>query len=176
MVYLIIALVLAVAALGILAWRLRAALQARRRAEQECRAMRKDNAIRHNLEQILSARDAEIRRLRGKVRQYEADAQALEDRASELNVNLFRESGLRILAEKEESANRMKLEQLERQLADSRQALRDAQAREAALQDLVDEQQRRLDKLGSERGRRARRSPADSGLDQVTMEDILSPR
>lgn len=180
LVYLIIALVLAIALAGWLAWRLFSVRQALTHAEQERRDMQKDRAIRQNLQRILNTRDSEIRRLRERLRQYEADAHELESRASELNLNLFRESGLRILAEKEDGAKRMKVELLERQLEEGRAALRqqkaEAKAREEELLDVIDRQQRRIDKLASDKGRRARRTPAESGLDQVTMDDILGTR
>ena len=178
MIYLIIALVLAASAAGWLGWRLAAARRALDAAERECKGMRKDRAIRQNLERMLDDRDGEIRRLRARVRQYEADALELENRASELNVHLFRESGLRILAEKEEGAKRMKMELMERQLDEGRATLRRereaARAREVELEAEIDRQQRRIEQLESGRGRRARRTPSESGLDQVTLDDLLA--
>ena len=177
MVYLIVALALALGLAGYLGWRLTAARRALRRAEAECRDLRKDRAIRQNLQRILNARDGEIRRLRERVREFEENAQALEDRASELNLNLFRESGLRILAEKEDGAKRMKMDLLERQLIEAKEALQRqagaAKAREGELMETIQRQQARIDKLAADRGRRARRTPAEGLPDQVTLEDIL---
>ena len=44
-------------------------------------------------------------------------------------MSLFKESGLRILAEKEDGVKRMKMEQLEHQLADARNRLKDQEAK-----------------------------------------------
>ena len=177
LIYLIIGVVLLAALAGYLFWRLNAAEQACARAEAECRNMKKDRAIRRNLQHILNARDAEIKRLREELRQHEADAQALENRTSELNLTLFHESGLRILAEKEESAKRMKMALMERQLEASQEMLRqcrqEAKEREAGLNEIIDQQRERIERLTSARGRRARWNPADSGLDQVTLDDLL---
>ena len=177
MVYLIVALVLVAALAGYLGWRLSGARRALRQAEAECRDMEKDRAIRQNLQRILKTRDGEIRRLRARVQEFEENAQALEDRASELNLNLFRESGLRILAEKEDGAKRIKVDLLERQLEEAKQKLNDqkaaSKAREDELLEIIQRQQQRIEKLAADRGRRARRTPAEGLPDQVTMDDIL---
>ena len=52
-------------------------------------------------------REAEIRKLRARVDAYEKDYQEMESRASDLSMHLFQESGLRIIAEKEDGAKRM---------------------------------------------------------------------
>ena len=76
MIYLIIALALAVGAAGLLGWRLYGANRALERAESRCRSMQKDRAIRQNLQYMLDGRDEELRRLRGQLREYEAQCRA----------------------------------------------------------------------------------------------------
>ena len=179
LVYLIIALVLAIALVGWLAWRLFSVRQALTRAEQERRDMQKDRAIRQNLQRILNTRDSEIRRLRERLRQYEADAHELESRASELNLNLFRESGLRILAEKEDGAKRLKMEQLEQQTTELRRKLRQQQDEAAEtvrrMQDLITSQEKEIARLRQANARRIRKSAATDPLiaNQVTLDDLL---
>ena len=118
MIYAIIA---AVALAGVCAWlawycaRLRQALD---KANARVQQMKEDRAIRQNLQHVLDRREAEIRRLRSRMASFESDYHEMETRASDLNMSLFKESGLRILAEKEDGVKRMKMEQLEQQPAD----------------------------------------------------------
>jgi len=179
--YLIIGLVLAVLAAGFLGWRLVLAKRSLDNWEARCHNLQRDRAIRQNLEHILSGREAELKRLRAKLRQYEADAQALESRASELNLTLFRESGLRILAEKEDGARRMKMDLMERQLDEANRRLREfkaqAEAREGELNAEITRQQAEIDRLKNPRGRRAARHPVhEEGWDQITLDDVLGSR
>ena len=130
MIYAIIGLVLLAGLCAWLIWRgasLRGALEKARARNHE---LQEDRAIRHNLQQVLSRREAEIRRLRARVAAFESDVQEMENRASDLNLSLFQESGRRILAEKEDGVKRMKMEQLEQQLSEARDQLK-AQAAQA---------------------------------------------
>lgn len=177
MIYMIICLLLLAGLAGWLGWRLYEARRALARSGAEYRELEQDHAIRQNLQRILDARDGEIRRLKQRLRQYEEQARALEDQTSQLNLTLFHESGLRILAEKEDGAKRMKLALLERQLDEANASLRQARAaaadRERALQEIVDQQNRQLDRQAADRGRRARRARQEAELDQVTINDLL---
>lgn len=182
MVYAMIALVLAALAAGWLGWKNRALKSELARLQARCRSMQKDRAIRQNLQHMLNGREAEIRRLRDKVAAYEADVQEMESRASDLNMDLFRESGLRILAEKEDGARRLQLEQLEKQLEDAQRALRESEAqareREEALKAEIAEKQSEIERIRAAHARRAaRRAQLESEmLDQVTLDDILGNR
>ena len=180
MIYAIIGLVLLALAAGWLLWRNRGLRTSLARVEARCRALQKDRAIRQNLQRVLKGREEEIRRLRQRVSAFEADYQEMESRASDLNMNLFRESGLRILAEKEDGANRLKVEQLEKQLERAQAALkeRDAQAREeeARLQGEIDARQAEIERIRAAHARRAARRAQleNGGLDQITIDDILN--
>ena len=178
MVYAIIAL----AALVILAvwliwrcWTLRTTLT---KTQAHLQQMQKERAIRQNLQHVLERREAEIRRLRQRMDVYENDFQEMETRASDLNMSLFRESGLRILAEKEEGANRLKLEQLEKQVSDGRKKLRQQQDESAEtirrMQELIDSQEKEIARLREANARRLKRPARDSALEnQVTLTDLL---
>ena len=140
--------------------------------------MQKERAIRQNLQHVLERREAEIRRLRQRMDAYENDFQEMETRASDLNMSLFRESGLRILAEKEEGANRLKLEQLEKQVSDGRKKLRQQQDESAEtirrMQELIDSQEKEIARLREANARRLKRPARDSALEnQVTLTDLL---
>ena len=170
MIYLIIALVLAVAAAGVLGWRLYMTAQALKAAERD-------------LENILEKRSAEVKRLRGRLRQQEAELDDLERQISDMNINLFHESGLRILREKEEGARRMKMDLMEKQLDDANRKLREqkaaAQADEARMTAIIAEQQQTIERLNAKvtklsgpQSRRARK--AQDGLpNQMTLSDLI---
>ena len=110
---------------------------------------------------------------------YEADVQEMQSRASDLNMDLFRESGLRILAEKEDGAKRLKMEQLEKQLEEARGALRErderARTAEAALKAELAAKQAEIERIRAAHARRAaRRAQLENGmLGQVTLDEIL---
>lgn len=180
--YAIIALVLLAALAGWLAWRLRAARQALADAQKRARGLRRERAQRQNLQHVCDSRAAEIKRLRERIDRYEADVQEMETRASDLNMNLFRESGLRILAEKEDGAKRLKMDQLERQLDDAKAKLRardaEAKEREAQLLEEIAKLQEEIDRIRAAHARRAaRRAQLENGaLDQVTLEDVLKQK
>ena len=184
LIYLIIALVLALTGAGVLGWQLYRASRALQRSERQVQSLQQDRAIRQNLEYILEGRKAEVKKLRARLRKREEDLAALEKQASELNLNLFHESGLRILREKEEGARRMKLELLEKQLDEANEKLR--QQREAASADevrmtgIIAEQQARIDKLNarldrlvSNQSRRAARRAQEGLPNQMTLTDLL---
>ena len=164
LVYLVIALLLAIAAAGTLWWRLQKAWQLLEAVLREREEYKRDGVIRKNLEKILRNRGAEIRRLRGRVRQLEEELAALDRQASDLNLSLFHESGLRILHEKEEGANRMKLESMEKQLDEVNEALKrqraDADAERERMAAIIAEQQQRIDALT---GRQLRKEGMDNG-------------
>ena len=130
---LIYAIIAAVVLAGVCAWlawyctRLRRALD---RANERVRQLKEDRAIRQNLQRVVDRREAEIRKLRARVEAFENDYHEMESRATDLNMHLFQESGRRILAEKEDGVKRMKMEQLEQQLAEANGKLK-AQAAQA---------------------------------------------
>lgn len=183
LIYLSIALVLALAGVGVLGWRLIMTVQALKAAERDREELQQDRAIRENLENILEKRNAEVKRLRGRLRQQEAELDDLEQQVSDMNINLFHESGLRILREKEEGARRMKMDLMEKQLDEANRKLREqkaqAQADEARMTAIIAEQQQtieklnaKLNKLSGPNSRRARK--AQDGLpNQMTLNDLI---
>lgn len=177
MLYLIIALVLAVGAAAFLGWRLYRTAQALRRAEAACREMERDRDIRQNLQHLLDSRIAENRRLKSRLRRTEDALRDVEQQANDLNLNLFHESGLRILKEKEEGARRMKLDLLERQLDDSNRKLRkqaeEYRKSEEMLQQIIADKQDEIDKLTAAQARRGSRRRAAGLPNQVTLSDLL---
>jgi len=134
--YVIIALAIVATVAAWLGWRCYSLRKALAKAQARQQELQKDRAIRQNLQQVLDRREAEIRKLRARVDNYEKDYQEMESRASDLSMHLFQESGLRIIAEKEDGAKRMKMEQLEQQLDDLRRRVRqlNAQLKETAAQ------------------------------------------
>ena len=177
LLYLIIALVLAAGAAGYLGWRLYATAQRLKGSEAARREMEQDRAIRQNLQHLLDGRIAENRRLKARLRQTEDDLRAVEQQAHDLNLNLFHESGLRILKEKEEGARRMKLDLLERQLDEANHRLRrqaeEYRASEAMLQQIISEKQDEIDRLTAAQSRRGSRRRAEGLPNQVTLSDLL---
>ena len=184
-VFLLIVLALACAAAGYFAWRTHGLKRALARAEDKCRNMQKDRAIRQNLQHILDSRGAEIKRLRAELRQREADAREMEDRASELNMTLFQESGRRIIAEREDGVKKIRMDLLDHELQDAKRELAAAQesaaVKQQALQAVIDEQKalierqaQKIEKLSAAHARRAqRRAMLDTLPDQVTMDELL---
>ena len=198
LIYAIIALVALAAAVGWLLWRCMSLRKALAKAQARYREMQKDRAIRQNLQHLLDRREAEIHRLRAKIDAYEKDYQEMESRASDLSMSLFQESGLRIIAEKEDGAKRMKMEQLEQQLEDQKKRNRElearnkareeqlngeivaleerARAREEQLSAEIVAQEEEINRLRTINARRlARRKIQTDGdnLDQVTLDDVL---
>ena len=179
MIYLIIALVAAVGLAAYLGWNNAAMRQRIDQLEARCDALLDDSRQLRNLQHICKTREAEVRRLRNRMASYESDYQAMETKASELNVSLFRESGLRILAEKEDGAKRLKMEQLEKQLdaaqAKTRQAEAAAQEREKALREQIEQLEAEIARLQTVNARRlARRAQAETQLlNQVSLDDIM---
>ena len=132
LIYAIIVAVLLAGLCAWLAWYCTALRKALEKANARVRQLREDRAIRQNLQHVLDNREAEIRRLRARVTAFENDYQEMESRASDLNMHLFQESGRRILAEKEDGVKRMKMEQLEQQLASARERLREQEEQSEA--------------------------------------------
>ena len=191
MIYAIIAVVALAGVCAWLAWYCSTLRQALEKANARVRQMKEDRAIRQNLQHVLDRREAEIRRLRARVTAFESDYHEMESRATDLNMHLFQESGRRILAEKEDGVKRLKMEQLEQQLSDARQALKDEVARhDAAAAQTEAELREEIARLGEEITKRdneigrlqtlnarrlARRAQADAkAMDQVTLDDILN--
>ena len=179
MVYVIIALVALVILAAWLIWRCRSLRVDLVKVRALAQDLQKDRAIRQNLQHVLERREAEIRRLRSRMSAFESDYQEMESRASDLNMSLFRESGLRILAEKEEGANRLKLEQLEKQVSDARRKLRQQQDEAAEtvrrMQDLITSQDKEIARLRQANARRLKRSQSADPLlaNQVTLDDLM---
>ena len=179
MVYMIIALVALVILAAWLIWQCRSLRVSLAKLKAQARELQKDRAIRQNLQHVLDRREAEIRRLRSRMSAFESDYQEMESRASDLNMSLFRESGLRILAEKEEGANRLKLEQLEKQVSDAHRKLRQQQDEAAEtvrrLQDLITIQDREIARLRQANARRLKKPSGGDPLltNQVTLDDLL---
>ena len=200
LVYAIIAIAVLAVGAAWLCWHCLALRKALAKAHSRCHELQKDRAIRQNLQRVLQRREADIRKLRDQVADYEKRVQEIESRASDLSMSLFQESGLRILAEKEDGAKRMKMDQLEQQLAAMRDRLREQQARaderEAGLREELEAQQTQADerearlrgeieageeeinRLRTLNARRlARRNQVEGArLEQVTMEEILGNR
>ena len=178
MLYAIIALVALTGLAAWLIWRCVSLRQGLTKARARCQALQRDRAIRQNLQQVPERREAEIRRLRNRLAAFESDYHGMETRASDLNVSLFRESGLRILAEKEDGAKRLKMEQLEQQVSDARRKLKEQQAEAAEtvrrMQDLISSQDKEIARLRQVNARRLKRSAAEPALaNQVTLEELL---
>lgn len=178
LLYAIIALVALVILASWLIWRCRTLHVTLTRTQAHLQQMNKERARRQNLQQLLERREAEIRRLRQRLDTYESDFKEMESRTSDLNMSLFRESGLRILAEKEEGANRLKLEQLEKQVSDARKKLRQQQDESAEtirrMQDLINTQEKEIARLRQANARRIKKPPADNILNnQITLDDVL---
>ncbi|MBE5775239.1 MAG: hypothetical protein E7337_15155 [Clostridiales bacterium] len=140
--------------------------------------LERQKMLKQNIERICAKRGAELRRLRLDNARKAEMIRELEDKANELNVSMFRESGLRILAEKEEGARRMKMELMERQLREAKQALKEqeeqARGADAMYQSIIMEKDRQIAKLQSAHARRAKaRAKAEGVPDQISMDDIL---
>lgn len=150
----------------------------RKRFEINEQELERQKMLKMNLERICNKRGAEIRRLRAENARRDEALRELEEKTSELNVTMFRESGLRILAEKEEGARRMKMELMEKQLLETRRAMKEqeAQARgaEEMYQAIIAERDQQIAKLQSAHARRAKARAKTEGIpDQITMSDLL---
>lgn len=174
MIYLIIALVLVVLLAGVLAWRLYVAVRALGLSRARCRALQRERDQRRNLQTILDNRSAEVRKLRERLRALEAEAEAMRQEASELNLNLFHESSLRILREKEEGSRRMKQDLLEKQLDDAGRQLRRLRAENARLNGVIaDLNEAMAAPPAAPKPRRAARRGREGLPNQVTLEDLM---
>ena len=178
MLYAIIALVALVILSAWLIWRCRSLRASLAKAQARVEELQEDRAIRQNLQHVLERREAEIRRLRNRLADIEDEYEEISNRASDLNVSLFRESGLRILAEKEDGAKRMKMEQLEKQVSEARQKLRRQQDESAEairrMQDLISMQDKEIARLRQANARRIKKPATPDALEnQITLDDIL---
>lgn len=178
MVYAMVALAALAVLCAWLIWRCVTLRAARNKLHARCRELQQDRAIRQNLQQLVARREEEIHRLRRRISDYEEDFREMESRASDLNLELFQESGRRILAEKEDGARRLQLQQLEKQVEDSRRKLREQQAEAAEtvrrMQDLIASQEKEIARLRQANARRIKRNPADSALEnQITLDELL---
>ena len=174
----IIALVALAGLCAWLVWRWLSLRSALSRARAQVSQLQRDRAIRQNLQNVLERREAEIRRLRSRMEAFESDYHEMESRASDLNVSLFRESGLRILAEKEDGAKRLKMEQLEKEAAAARRKLREQQAEAAEtvrrMQDLISTQEKEIARLRQANARRLKRGALDPVItNQISLDDIM---
>ena len=182
LLYAIIALVALAGLAGWLAWRCLSLRGALEKSRARCQELQKDRAIRQNLQHVLERREAEIRRLRSRMASFESDYHEMETRTNDLNVSLFRESGLRILAEKEDGAKRLKMEQLEKQVSDGRKRLREQQAEAAEtvrrMQDLITTQDKEIARLRQANARRLKKPAATDPVitNQITLEDLMGER
>jgi len=152
----------------------------RRKLNETEQELERQKLLKQNLERICGKRGAELRKLRTENTRQKEALQELEEKTSELNVTMFRESGLRILAEKEEGARRMKQELLEKQLMEARRALKEqeAQARGAdeMYQAIIAERDNQIAKLQAAHARRTKaRAKAEGIPDQITLDDLLMP-
>ena len=151
------------------------------KSEARWRATQRDRDIRKNLQHICDARESEIHRLRGVIMRQKDDYAALEKELSQTRVELFDESGRRLMAEKDEAARRMRMELMEREASDASRRLRErdqeARAEAEELRATVRKQAEEIEKLqgllnppqGSRRVRRARTELEN----QVSMEELL---
>ena len=144
--------------------------------EQE---LQRQKLLKQNLERICDKRGAELRRLRAVNARQAQTLQELEEKTSQLNVTMFRESGLRILAEKEDGARRMKMELMERQLVETRKALKEQEMQsrgaEEMYQAIIAEKDQQISKLQAAHARRAKaRAKAEGIPDQISMEELLT--
>lgn len=150
--------------------------KAEKQLEERTQEVQRLRAVRQDLERICNGRGAEIRRLRAQEARHVAEIRELEEKASELNVSMFRESGLRILAEKEDSAKRLKVELLEKQLAEARRLLKEgeaqAQSAEAMYQSIIADRDGEIARLQASHGRRSR-ARNRSLENQISVEEIL---
>lgn len=176
----LIALSALLAAYGVwITIRYRGLVKLRQNLSETDRELQRQKLLKQNLERICDKRGAELRRLRAvNARQAQA-LQELEEKTSQLNVTMFRESGLRILAEKEDGARRMKMELMERQLMETRKALREQEMQsrgaEEMYQAIIAEKDQQISKLQAAHARRAKaRAKAEGIPDQITMEELLT--
>lgn len=180
----LVALIICAAALALtmglavwLAWWNKQLRQRLDRLEAERDAVRKERRTLTNLQRVCESRAVEIRRLRSEIMDQDARYEELEEQAHALNVELFQESGRRILAEKADGAKRMQVDQLERELAEAKRRLRtrDAEANETErqLQGVIQDQQTEITRLQGLVARRAKKSRDAVLADQVTLDDLL---
>ena len=176
-IYVLIGLLLALggAAAAVWFW-----LQNRRLKEQlagmadRAEELKQVQAIRRNLQYICDRRGAELNRIRGIVHRYEDQIRDMEAEISRVNVQMFEESGRRILAQKDEGTYRIKLNQAEKELDDLRRRLREGRAVEARLRAELQAREEEIGRLRAPKPRRAARRSADPlETGQITVDDLL---
>lgn len=155
-------------------------VQLRRKFDAVEQELERQRMLKQNLERICGKRGAELRRMRAENARLSGQLAELEEKTSELNVTMFRESGLRILAEKEEGARRMKMELLEKQLAEARKALKEQEQQacgaENMYQAIIAEKDQQIAKLQVAHARRAKaRAKAEGIPEQISLDDLLGP-
>ena len=186
MIDLILGLVMLLAGGGAAAWfayqnrELRDSL-AQAKTEDHSEELRREQAIRRNLQRICDRRSQEVQRQKGAIREYEATIQDLENQITQLNVTLFQESGRRILAEKDEGARRMQQELADKQLSDAKAKLRareaEAKARESELLDKIAALEKEIDRLRTSRARHsAKKIERAQEAGQISVDEILGNR
>ncbi len=183
MIYILLGLLMLLAGIAVAAWfayqnrELRDSMAQQKAEEDPAEALKREQAIRRNLQRICDRRVAEVRKLREDLRASEARAQELENQITQLNVNLFQESGRRILAEKDEGARRMKQELADKQLTEAKDRLRqqeaEAKEREAGLRETIAGLEAENDRLRASRARHSPRRSAAQPDSQITVDEIL---
>lgn len=175
MVYILIGLLLMLAGIAVGVWfayQNRMLRESAAQVEDHAEELRREQAIRRNLQRICDRRGAELNRVRGSIHRYEEDIRELEGQISQLNVQLFNESGRRILAEKDEGVRRIKLDLADKQLAEAEQKLQGHRETESQLRAIIAEQDQEIERLRTGRARRARRPDAPEN-GQITLEEVL---
>ena len=147
--------------------------EAMAQVDDHAEELKQEQAIRRNLQRICDRRGAELNRIRGSIHRYEEDIHELEGQISQLNVQLFNESGRRILAEKDEGVRRIKLDLADRQLAEVEQKLKERRETENQLRAIIAEQDAEIERLRAVRGRRPARRLDAMETGQVTLDEIL---
>ncbi len=175
-VYILIGLLLmlAGAAVGVwFAWQNRMLRETMAQVSDHAEELKQEQAIRRNLQRICDRRGAELNRIRGTIGRYESEIHELESQISQLNVQLFNESGRRILAEKDEGVRRIKLDLADKQLADAEQKLRERRETESQLRAIIAEQDAEIERLRAIRSRRPARKPDPLESGQITVDELL---
>ena len=176
MVYIVIGLLLMVAGAAVGVWfayQNRMLREAMAQVNDHAEELKQEQAIRRNLQRICDRRGAELNRVRNSIGRYESEIHDLENQIAQLNVQLFNESGRRILAEKDEGVRRIKLDLADKQLADAEQKLRERRETESQLRAIIAEQDAEIERLRAVRTRRSARKADPLEQGQITVDDLL---